>query len=229
MRRLATLLLLLGTVSCRLDAEGEPDLFIECKTMTPQNMFNICITQTKGSKNTDVIFHLHGVTGNQQQWIKKFKSVRDIWRKNGFDAPAVATVSFGPTWFMAEKNSSRYSGLFKFYIDDVMPWVEKNLGYKPGRKFLLGESMGGFNAAQFYFKRPDIFEKVAIICPAFTTWGPQSSKEEVEEYVKRNNANKGNISWLRAGLKAFFPKTSDWMNADVFQLVNEQKENYYQF
>lgn len=226
MRRLAVLLLLVVTVSCRLEADGEPDLFIDCKYMTPKKMFNLCIVQTKGSKNTDVVFHLHGVTGNQKHWVENFKEVREIWRKNGMDAPAVATVNFGPTWFLAEKNSSPYSGLFNFYINDIMPWIENRLGYKPGRKLLLGESMGGFNAAQLYFKRPDIWDKVAIICPAFTMWGPQSSKEEVEDYVKRNNANKGYINWLRAGWKAFFPKASDWSNADVFQLVNEQKEKY---
>jgi pimeloyl-ACP methyl ester carboxylesterase len=80
--------------------------------------------------------------------------------------------------------------------------------------------MGGFNAAQYYFKRPDVFAKVAIVCPAFTLWGPQSSKEEVQDYIKRNNANEGRVKWLRAGLKAFFPKPADWANGDVFQLVD---------
>ncbi len=225
MIRILAVLLLFATVSCKLDAEGEPDVITECKIMTPKKIWNACITKTAGSENKDVLFFLHGATGSHKHWVQKYKGVRDVWRAKGFQPPVVVTFNFGPTWFMAEKNKSPFSGLFQFYLESLIPWAEKQIGHKAERKLLLGESMGGFNAAQFYFKRPDVFSKVAIVCPAFTSWGPQSPKEEVEEYVRRTNANEGHIKWLRAGWKAFFPNEEAWSNADVYQLVEKYREN----
>jgi pimeloyl-ACP methyl ester carboxylesterase len=226
MKRLIAVLLLLTVVSCKVEDKDEPDLDIDCKFMTPKAMFNLCITRTKGSTNQDVIFQLHGVRGSQKEWINKWKPVRDIWRQRGFEPPAVATVNFGPAWFLAEKNHSKVSGLFGYYLNGIMPWIEKKLGYKARHRFLLGESMGGFNAAQYYFKRPEVFDKVAIICPAFTSIGPQSSKAEIKDYISRTHADKGDVNWLIFGLKVFFPKAEDWANADVFQLDKDEKDRY---
>ncbi len=202
---------------------GEPDLKVTCHNLTPVNRFNMCIVTSKTSTNKDVIFEFHQATGGQKDWIKYWKQTRDIWRARGFEPPAVATVNFGPIWFLAEKNKSKFSGLFNFYIETVMPWVEKQLGYKPARKLLLGESMGGFNAAQYYFKMPAFFDKVAIVCPAFANIGPQSTKEEIDAYIERNHADRDNVNWLIRGNKSFFPDAEAWANADVFQLVERME------
>ena len=51
-----------------------------------------------------------------------------------------------------------------------MPLLEKITedvtGLKRGRRFIMGESMGGFNTAQLVMKYPGEFDRAALLCPA---------------------------------------------------------------
>jgi pimeloyl-ACP methyl ester carboxylesterase len=197
----------------------EDDLDIECQGLFSVKKWSYCITKTKGSTNPDVIFHLHQAGGNEHHWIEKWQETRNIWRAQGFQPPTVISVGFGPIWFLAEKNSSSVSGLFGYFIETVMPEMEKLIGGVRGKRMLFGESMGGFNAMQLYFKRPDLFTRIAAVCPAITTVGPQSTQAEVDAYIARNKASKFKVDWHMRGLRQFFPDKAAWDKANPFALL----------
>src|SRR3954470_11836869 len=51
-------------------------------------------------------------------------------------------------------------------MDNVLPFIERELGAKPPRIGLLGTSMGGQGALRFAYKFPQLFPVTAAISPA---------------------------------------------------------------
>jgi hypothetical protein len=126
-----------------------------CREFAGPRPWSACVTRTKGSRNPDVLYYLHGGEDDERQWSKTTgyaELIRKRWQAKGFSPPAVAAVSFGRLWLLAEKNASPESGLFEEFTGTVMPTVESQLVERPRRRLLLGESMGGFNAAVLALK-----------------------------------------------------------------------------
>src|SRR5690348_12112924 len=78
--------------------------------------FKYCVSAVPGSLNPDHLYYFHGMTGSEQSWSTPAsfgEEVRKAWGRMGFQPPTIISISFGPTWFLVEKNSSPYSGLFE--------------------------------------------------------------------------------------------------------------------
>jgi enterochelin esterase-like enzyme len=55
----------------------------------------------------------------------------------------------------------------RFFVEELIPSVEKGSGVAPENRGIMGTSMGGLCAAFFAFSRPDVFGLAGIQSPAF--------------------------------------------------------------
>lgn len=194
----------------------------ECVNLTQPLPWSYCKTTTPGSHNRDLLYHFHGRGGSAKTWTDKdyyTELVRQEWTRRGFEPPTVVTVSFGPVWLLVEKNQSPASGLFEIFNKVVMPTVEKTLPRFSGRRLLVGESMGGFNATQIALKSGDLFAKVAILCPAIIEFSPFSSKEVIDKFITSHKAKPDLIEQLVQVARYFMPEEADWLKTSPLGLA----------
>lgn len=148
--------------------------------------FDYCVRTNTDSKA--LIYFFHGLMGGSGSYKKMIAgAVEPIWEKKGLPLPNVISISFGSNWLISEAEGG--AGLFKVFRDSVQPTLEKQFGFDSSfKRSILGMSMGGFNASQIFTKLPQQFERIGLLCPAFTTISPWAPKAEIEAYIKRTGA-----------------------------------------
>ena len=148
-----------------------------------------CIHTPTENHSDDLVYYFHGMGGSQNDWIDPWyytQQIRQEWKAKGVKVPTVIAISFGPQWFLAEKNNSPYSGLFELFTKDVMPILEANVGpFK--RRMVMGESMGGLNTTQLALKT-NLFVKAAIICAPMSEVSPFASPAVIRAHVEKSSA-----------------------------------------
>lgn len=172
-----------------------------------------CVHRVSPSVNADVVYYLHGANGSAETWANTpyFRRIYDAW---GTQAPTVISVSYGPVWLLAEKNTSTYSGLYTHFVSTALPAIEKAQALKPARRLLAGSSMGGFNSVQLYLKNPELFARVALLCPAVAEVGPYSGDEAIDAYVERTGADDALVANSIYLTRLFFPTRAAYQSAD---------------
>lgn len=168
-----------------------------------------CYTQPAVPSDTLLVF-FHGLGGNERQWHDSdlFQDVQKQLAAQGKE-PWILTVSFGRFWLLTEVPNSAM--LFPKVIDQFLPAMEQALlpsGFH--HRTLVGMSMGGFNGSQVLLKRPQAFDKVALLCPAITAIGPQATDSEVSAYTHRTGAQPYRVHLMQTFTKREFPTVQDW-------------------
>lgn len=188
--------------------------------------YTYCVHSVTPSVNADVVYYLHGANGDAESWANgdHFREMYDTW---GTQAPTVVSVSYGPHWLLAERNPSRYSGLLTHFVQTVIPSIERERALKPARRHLAGASMGGFNASQLYLKNPELFSKVALLCPALAEIGPFSGDAAIDAYVARTGANRGMLDNSLYLTRLFFPNRAAWASADPLPVAQARVKAGY--
>ncbi|MEZ0391967.1 MAG: hypothetical protein ACAH59_07120 [Pseudobdellovibrionaceae bacterium] len=197
-----------------------------------------CIHKPVNSTNQDVIYHFHGARGTEAFWQEKYyypSQIRQYWDDNQLQAPTVISISFGPFWLLAEKNSSEVSGLFEIFVNEIVPKIENSIGGVRGRRIVVGESMGGFNATQMALKTK-LFQKAAFLCaPMVDKVSPYSSPAEIDAFIRASSAWQyytaindqqevvGSVNSLLQISKIFYPKPEDWAKANPLNLIRGLK------
>jgi S-formylglutathione hydrolase FrmB len=201
-----------------------------------------CIYQDSSSHNPDVIYYMHGLgdlnnpdlyfeAGRWGETNFYSEQIRQWWKANGHDAPTVISVSFGPAWILAPKNSSANSGLLEAFVQKVMPALEKNLGGVKGRRMILGESMGGFNTLEIALQSQDLFIKAAALCaPLAVSLTPYSTPAQIEAFITQSVAYSywgpsrraimdQSVAELIKMTQLFFPSEAEWDAANPMNLA----------
>jgi predicted esterase len=172
----------------------------------------MCLTATQGSTNPDIIYYLHGGGSGEQAWALRRgypELIRRRWQEMGFPPPVVATVSFGKEWLLIGQNSSPDSGLLEEF-SRAMNYVESRLGRVPRKRFLVGESMGAFNAAELALTRPSLFDRAALLCPGFSSLPPRASSVEIKAYIKSSGAKGRWVRKIESMMERYFPDRVSW-------------------
>ncbi len=148
--------------------------------------FDYCVRTNTESKS--LIYFFHGLMGSSSSYKRFMTGPLDpLWEKKGLAVPNVISVSFGTQWLLSEAEGG--AQLLKVFKDDVMPSLEKEFQFDQSyKRSIIGMSMGGFNASQVFAKLPQAFERIALLCPAFTTISPWASQAEIDAYIKRTGA-----------------------------------------
>jgi S-formylglutathione hydrolase FrmB len=116
-----------------------------------------------GRRRYPVLFLLHGVGDNYTSWAKP--GLGDI-RNTAKDLGAIVVMpeaarGFYTNWFNEGRRGD--PGWERFYLDELIPQVERELRVLPGRSnhAIAGLSMGGFGAAWLGTQLPGYFGSVA--------------------------------------------------------------------
>lgn len=155
--------------------------------------YNWCIHNNGTTDSGTALYYFHGNGGSEKSWqTPEHEQLAQLWSKHKEKPAAVISVSFGKSWFL---NPNLQDGL----IRKVIPNIESQLGFPVRRRFLLGESMGGFNAAVVAGINNRTFDKIAILCPAVYNINPYTSSTEINKFIAAQPAgvNTGFIvKWL---------------------------------
>lgn len=170
-----------------------------------------CVTRDQDSKNPDVVYYFHGLTGSENSWYDMSAPLMDEWKKEGADAPTVVSLSFGTVWLLAPTNKAVLPGrLLDIVLNTAMPQIEKQLGGLHGKRILAGSSMGGFNATEVYLFDPKLFDRVALLCPALTEMSPFSDQSAFDTFIKKENADPKLVAEARDIGKILFKTEANW-------------------
>ena len=195
-------------------ADDFPKLKKECTTLEKPFTWNYCVYTTKNSKSPDVIYYFHGLGGSENTWGDDHfypAQLRKRWAEKNFEIPTVVGISLGKQWLLVEKNESKLSGLYEAMVGLMIPAVEKALGKEPKHRFIVGESMGGFNGAQLALKAgKKMFTRAALLCPPMVTISPFSTDEEIEAFIKATKANPDKVKSIVLMSKMMMPTANDW-------------------
>jgi hypothetical protein len=174
-----------------------------------------CISETKESKNQDVLYFFHGGGGNGEanSWTQDpaFVSIKDQWKEAGYDSPRVIEVSFGPIWLLLPKGKKNNSGLLEFFVDEVMPKMEAKLsGGNVAKRKLLGHSMGGLNGAELIMQRPELFQAAALMAPSFLGISPFADAATQKEYEQSRGMREGWATNVMKIARAYVENEEEW-------------------
>ncbi|WP_374030185.1 alpha/beta fold hydrolase [Bdellovibrio bacteriovorus] len=181
--------------------------------------FKYCLRDIDRRQTQDIVYYLHGLGGSEKSWFRQLFSTRIIqhrWKRNGY-YPMVITVSFGKEWLLV--NNRRHK-LLPFFTKVAMPYLEKKVGgLKKGKRHLIGQSMGGFNALQLALKNPTLFNKVVLLCPAISTISPFADNREVWRYIFRTKAIPFFVRKMQKISQRAFINQKDWEQHDPLLLM----------
>ena len=179
-----------------------------------------CVQKPLSGDSDTVMVYLHGLGGNERDWFTNpgLQTVRDELRERKFD-PWIITLSYGKAWILTEVPNGGH--LFTKTVSQLLPDIMNTI--KPEgftRKYLAGASMGGLNTSEIMVKRPDLFDKYVLICPAIVNVGPYAPERELLNYVFRTGAQAKRVAFMMQWARMEFPSTPDWHNHAPLNLAD---------
>lgn len=196
----------------------------EGEAVRPRKYSYVIFQDDRDFRNTDVIYFFHGQGSGLEQTETVAKALYQAYREQDTPVPRIIGLTFGPSWLLASKNSSRLSGLMEATLENIIPSLERRLllGPKVANRHLLGMSMGGLNAWEAATENPWMFSKVALIAPALFPISPYATHQEITDFAT-NELNLDVFSALAAEsamrnlatrFKDVLPTRRDWNRFD---------------
>lgn len=188
---------------------------------------NYTVYRAENGVSDDVIFHLHGRNLDPSIWNDDtyFTSlVQAYWQRSSVKPPTVVVVSYGPIWLLTPKNSQAESGLLDDFIKRL-PEIESKLG-KPKRRILLGESMGGLNVLIAGLSRPEMFSKIASLCPGVYLDSPFSDLSTLRAALKRTGADPKIAYGITQLAKRYVSNEEELKAINPISLIKRADQNY---
>lgn len=123
-------------------------------------------------------------------------------------------------FYKGEKVKARGPKYEKFFIQELMPFVEEELRIKKGSEntALMGSSMGGLVTFNIGLKRPELFSKLAVLSPSLW-WGNSSALDKLKSYDYQGLNSK---IWLDTGdAEGKFMSFSEQIIAELRKIKNK--------
>jgi S-formylglutathione hydrolase FrmB len=150
--------------------------------------------------------------------------VQSYWQKSSTKPPTVVVVSYGNVWLLTPKNSKAESGLMDDFVARL-PEIESKTG-KPRNRILLGESMGGLNVLILGLSHPNLFSKVASLCPGVYLDSPFSDFSTMRESVKRTGADPKIAFGILQMAKTYVSNEEEWNSISPIKLIERADDKY---
>lgn len=137
--------------------------------------------------------------------------------------PHVYSISFGPRWFLTDVPGFLKKSRLETFNDDFLPYLEKRIPAHLLKRYVVGESMGGYNALRFANFKSDVVDKVIAFCPALSTVSPYSSPVQISEFVNRNPAVDLKVLFSVLSFAVLeFPLPQFWSRNSPLELSNSK-------
>lgn len=183
-----------------------------------------------------VLYYFHGSESDESSWGKSYGEIINRWRETERPIPVVISISFGSRWIMTPSVASRpQSGLLDIFLADIMPRVEETSGIHAPRRLIMGFSMGGANAAELFFRHPNLFQKAVILSPFVYDFDVTDEKAVKIFIDQERNRLMNPKTWLKTMLTgkdpvrdgivdritniraAYFPDQESWRSYDIMR------------
>lgn len=188
---------------------------------------NFSIYRASTGVNQDVIYHFHGRNLDNTIWNDDtyFTSlIQSHWQTSKVKPPTVVLISYGPEWLLTPKNSKPESGLMDDFISNL-PFIESKIG-KPKNRILVGESMGGLNALILGLSHPELFSRVASLCPGVYLDSPFSDFDKIKAAMKRTGADPKVALGIYLMAKKYVSNEGEWNKISPIELIKKANMDY---
>lgn len=188
---------------------------------------NFSIYRASSGVNSDVIYHFHGRNLDHSIWNDDTyytALIQSHWQKSNLEPPTVVSISYGPEWLLTAKNSNEESGLMDDFISN-MPLIESKIG-KPRNRILIGESMGGLNVLILGLSHPELFSRVASLCPGVYLDSPFSDFDHIVEALERTGADPKVALGVYLMAKKYVSTEQEWKNISPIELIKKANSSY---
>jgi enterochelin esterase-like enzyme len=141
----------------------------------------------------NVLYLLHGHGGDHMDWFELEEGnvafILDSLINNRLIPPLIAvSANAGNSWYV-----NSVENMQSFYLNEFVPHIESSLGGEGYslRRYIAGNSAGGYGALQYALKQPGNFEKVILLSPAAYDPLPPaiSSSRKVEAFAMNGEFN----------------------------------------
>ncbi len=213
---------ILGGAGCSKPSK-DPQVTSSCEsTNWDQSAVNYCVQESPGQNSKDVAVFFHGVDGSENSWSNeiKFQKLRQIWIDQKVPYPKIISVSLGQRWLLTDTATTELNKiLLSTVADKVAALINQHRGTSNGLRILIGESMGGYNAAQLMLYRPQLFDRVALLSPGLFPISPFASDKELDDFFQRNQGSvtKDFVRELMGWTRKIFPSSADWARNNPLQ------------
>lgn len=179
--------------------------------------YDYCVRTNTDSKA--LIYFFHGLMGNENSYKKVIAANLDpLWKQKGIPLPNVITISFGGKWLLSEAEGGKQ--YYKTFVDTIQPTLETQFNFDSSyHKIIMGFSMGGFNAAQVFARKPELYEKAAFLCPALHTISPYASRQDIDAFIKRTGAQRPLVNLSQDIGKSEFISPTAWDQENPFAVT----------
>jgi enterochelin esterase-like enzyme len=127
---------------------------------------------TNASQTYPVVYSLHGIGGTPLQRANTYAPTLDQRTAAGLLAPMIWVFPDGQLDSFYGDAFDGHSQVYSHIIGEIIPYVDDNyrtIPYREGRA-MEGFSMGGFGAAMYAAKHPELFSAVLEYGGALSTW-----------------------------------------------------------
>ncbi len=181
------------------------------------------------NKNNSIIFYFHGIYRNQLEWVEKNgfgKSYFDeLKNKPDFKSYPVVSISLGSSFLFLKYLPAPYDAdTESLFINKIVPYFKEKLNCN-GKVYLIGHSMGGFNALTLSLRNPELFPVAVVISPYVAPISPFG--EEFDKKGEELKMPKLQVKILKSTLTKAFQSEEEWYKYNPFKLV--EKNNKFPF
>jgi len=177
--------------------------------------------------NGDVVYHFHGRNLDHTIWNDDtyFTSmIQAKWEKSNLKPPTVVLISYGSEWLLTPKNTRENSGLMDDFLSNLS-FIESKFG-EPKNRILLGESMGGLNVLILGLSYPELFSRVASLCPGVYLNSPFSDINEIKSAIKRTGADPKIALGIYLMAKNYVSNDEEWRKISPIDLIKKANKDY---
>ncbi|MBL7555843.1 MAG: hypothetical protein JNM24_08470 [Bdellovibrionaceae bacterium] len=188
-----------------------------------------CIYRARQGTNGSVFYYLHGRNLDEHSWNDDTyytALVQKYWETHGHKPPIVVSISYGPIWLLTPKNGAEKSGLLETFVSRLIPKIENRLGFTPRSRGLVGESMGGLNSLIVGLNRPELFQRVASLCPPVYHISPFDPWSAIWNEIKTTGAEPKTIAGIILLGKKYVSNTAEWNAMSPLELIKNFSLNH---
>lgn len=194
----------------------------------------VSIYLPKGTDSNKVLYFFHGVGGNEFAWQSLYKKLNFSVK----EAPFAVGVTFGKSWFLAHNDDSLNRTIsVETFEKEIMDYLEKKYSLSGKKRIAIGLSMGGGNAAQLGYRKPQLISKIVLHAASFYPVGPYSLKNDIDKFIKdverdqltilqkikkiitgHSNIEEG-VMWILSAQKERYPSKKEWEEYSILDYI----------
>lgn len=186
---------------------------VNCSEMSG---YKYCVQKNSASKI--LMVHLHGAGQTEESIFRTDKPdpIISAIKRSGAPMPTIVTISMGRFWWLGTHRGDQIGGAASVIEALIRDLRQKDAGIDT--VVLYGVSMGGFNGLQVFMRRPSLFTRIVLSCPALIESNPfDDGSWDADPDAK---AAKPFSRWgLRRGLQEEFSSSSNWSESNPMNLL----------